>query len=50
MLIDNFDYDNSGALIDVAGGLWATHSGTVRVNCRSLPASRHRQKSKTRKT
>ena len=30
MLIDNFDYDNSGPLIDVSGGLWANHSGTLR--------------------
>ncbi len=30
MLIDNFDYDNAGPLIDVSGGLWANHSGTLR--------------------
>ena len=29
MLIDNFDYDNSGSIINVSGGLWATHSGTA---------------------
>jgi hypothetical protein len=27
MLIDNFDYDNSGSIVTVSGGLWATHSG-----------------------
>jgi hypothetical protein len=30
MLIDNFDYDNSGPILDVSGGLWANHSGTQR--------------------
>jgi hypothetical protein len=29
MLIDNFDYDNSGPIINVSGGLWATHSGVA---------------------
>ena len=29
MLIDNFDYDNSGSIINVSGGLWANHSGTA---------------------
>jgi hypothetical protein len=29
MLIDNFDYDTAGPIINVSGGLWANHSGTI---------------------
>jgi hypothetical protein len=29
VLIDNFDYDTAGAIIDLSGGLWQNHSGTL---------------------
>jgi hypothetical protein len=30
LLIDNFDYDTNGPIIDVSGGYWGNHSGTLR--------------------